>query len=212
MIIPIACALFLSSSGIVPLLPALFFGGATAILGTIFPSFWLDQQKKNRQSQIRRALPDAVDVMVVCVEAGLTVPAALARVSNELATAHPMLAAELVIVKREIQLGASTGEGLRRFADRFDIEELRSLSSVVQQAEKYGASIISALRVHAESLRTKRFQRAEERGRQATVKLLFPTVFFIFPALFVVLIGPAAYDLFEMIGVLQESARAAAQR
>lgn len=207
--LPIAFGLLAASAGLVPLRVALFFGALTGLLGTIIPSFWLDAQKRMRQTNLRRALPDAVDVIVICVEAGLSLPAALARVSKELATAHPMLATEMTIVQREIQMGCSTGEALKRLADRFDLEELRSLASVTQQAEKFGASIVKALRVHADALRVKRFQRAEEKARQATVKLLFPTVFFIFPALFVVLIGPAAFDLFTMIMDLQDSTRAA---
>jgi tight adherence protein C len=201
--LPIVVAVMMASAGLLPMRHAVLFGIATSIAGTLLPSLWLDFQKRKRQTDLRRALPDAVDVIVICVEAGLSLPAALVRVSGELATAHPMLAAELMIVQREIQMGYTTGQALKRFADRFDIEELRSLASVVEQSEKYGASIVKALRVHAESLRIKRFQRAEEKARTAAVKLLFPTVLFIFPALFVVLIGPAVFDVFELIFDLQ---------
>ena len=204
MILPIVGAVMLSGAGLIRLGPALFYGVVTGIAGTIIPSVWLDIQKRKRQSALRRSLPDAVDVIVICVEAGLSLPAALVRVSKELATAHPMLATEMIIVHREIQIGYSTGEALRRFADRFDVEEIRSLSSVVQQAEKYGASIVKALRVHSESLRIKRFQRAEERARQAAVKLLIPTILFIFPALFVVILGPAIYEIWEMLIHMRE--------
>jgi tight adherence protein C len=133
------------------------------------------------------------------VEAGLSLPSALVRVSSELRTAHPMLAAEMTIVHREVQLGNSTGMSLRNFADRFDLEEVRSMASVILQAEKFGASIVNALRVHADALRRKRFQQAQERAQKATVKLLFPTVLFIFPAIFFVILGPAAFDIMEVL-------------
>jgi tight adherence protein C len=187
-----------ASAGWMTIRQALLYGVIGGLLGILAPSFWLDSQKKNRQTQLRRALPDALDVIVVCVEAGLSLPAAFTRVSSELRTAHPMLAAELIIVQREIQMGCSTGEALRRFAERFDLEELRSMSSVILQAEKFGASIVQALRVHADTLRVKRHQRAEERAQQAAVKLLIPTVLFIFPAIFIVLLGPAAFDVYEL--------------
>jgi tight adherence protein C len=183
----------------VPLLPALFAGTVTGILATVLPGFWLDARKRGRQTSIRRALPDALDIIVVCVEAGLSVAAAMSRVARELRTAHPLLAMELSIVEREIQLGASSGTAIRRFADRFDLEELRTLASVIQQAERFGSSIAQALRVSAETLRQKRFQAAEEKAQKASVKLLFPTLFFIFPTLFVVLIGPAVFDIYGFL-------------
>lgn len=178
---------------------ALLLGVLTGALGVLMPSFWLDAQKRRRQTQLRRALPDALDVITVCMEAGLSLPAAFTRVANELRTAHPMLAAEMLIVQREIQMGCSTGEALRHFADRFDLEELRSMASVILQAEKFGASIVQALRVHAESLRVKRYQQAEEKAQKAAVKILFPTIFFIFPALFVIILGPAAFNIYKTI-------------
>jgi tight adherence protein C len=147
---------------------------------------------------LRRALPDALDVIIICVEAGLSVQAAMAKVSRELSSVHPLLAAEMMICQREMQLGASAGEALNRLSQRFDLAEMRSLASVISQAERFGASIISALRVHAQTLREKRFQRAEELAQKASVKLVFPTIAFIFPALFVVLAGPAVVRIFGM--------------
>lgn len=185
--------------GYLPQRTALLVGVGVGILGIVLPGLVLDSWKKQRQIAIRRALPDALDVIVVCVEAGLSLPSALVRVSSELRTAHPMLAAEMTIVHREVQLGNSTGSALRNFADRFDLEEVRSMSSVVQQAERFGASIVNALRVHADVLRRKRFQQAQERAQKASVKLLFPTVLFIFPAIFIVILGPAAFDIYEVL-------------
>lgn len=177
----------------------LLAGAVPAIGGIIGPSFWLDHKKHLRQSAIRRALPDALDVIVVCLEAGLSMSAALIKVGKELRGAYPMLAAEITIVHREVQMGNSTGDGLLHFANRFDLEELRSLAMVVKQAEKFGASLASALRVHAETLRIKRLQQAQERAQKAAVKLLLPTVLFIFPSLFVVILGPAAFDILKQL-------------
>src|SRR5262249_14558026 len=119
----------------------------------------------------------------------------LRRVASELRTAHPLLAFELNIVQREVQLGRSTGEALRQFADRADLEELRSLASVVTQAERYGASLVKSLRVHADALREKRLQYAEEMAHKASIKILFPTVLFIMPAMFIVVLGPTSLEL-----------------
>ena len=175
-------------------------GGCAGILGMIGPSFWLDNMKAKRQSRFRRALPDALDVLVICVEGGLSMPAALRRICGELRTAHPELAAELNVVQREVQLGRSTGEALQQMGIRTDLEEVRSLASVITQSEKFGASLVKSLRVHAETLREKRKQRAEEMAAKAATKVLFPTLLFIFPAIFVVILGPAAFQVMEALG------------
>jgi tight adherence protein C len=206
-LLPVLIGIVAAGAGVLTFRQAIMFGVPTGVFGTIIPSFWLDIKKRQRQAALRRALPDALDVIVICVEAGLSLPAAFVRVSQELRTAHPMLAGEMTIVQREVQMGCSTGEALRRFADRFDLEELRSLASVVLQAEKFGASVVKALRVNADWLRTKRYQRAEEKAGQAAVKLLFPTIFFIFPALYVVLLGPAFLDIVKMLAEMHLKAR-----
>jgi tight adherence protein C len=196
-LVPVVVGFVAAFSGVLTYLQGIGMGVILALLGLVLPSFWLDIKKKARQTNIRRALPDALDVIVVCLEAGLSFRAAIARVTKELHVAHPLLVAELMIVEREIQLGCSSGEALRHLADRFDMEELRSLASVVLQAEKFGASIARALRVHSEDLRVQRFQRAEELAQKASVKLLFPTMICIFPTLYVVLIGPAVIDIMQ---------------
>ncbi|NND99890.1 MAG: type II secretion system F family protein [Pirellulaceae bacterium] len=200
---PMVMGVVVGQLGLVPPGLGIVYGIIAGVFGTLAPSFWLDYRKSKRQMRMRRALPDALDIIVTCVDAGLSVPAAISRVSRELRTAHPMLATEMAICQREIQLGASTGVALQRFGQRFDLEEVRSLASVIQQAEKFGASITNALRVHGETLRDKRFQRAEEKAQQAGVKIVFPTILCIFPSLFIVLAGPAVariYSMFETIG------------
>jgi tight adherence protein C len=184
--------------GMVPIVHGLICGAVLGIGGMIGPSFWLDRRKTTRQIAFRRALPDALDVLVICLEGGLSLTGALQRVAAELKTAHPLLATELQIVQREIQMGRSAGEALRQFADRTDLDEIRSLASVVIQTERFGASLVKALRVHAATLREKRLQRAEELAQKAAIKVLFPTLLFIFPGIFLVILGPAAIQILEM--------------
>jgi tight adherence protein C len=181
--------------GVVTFQSAMLVSTVFAIVGMIGPSFWLDHMKAARQSNFRRALPDALDVMVICLEGGLSLPASLKRMAGELRTAHPALAMELSIVEREIQLGRTSGEALRKMGERSDLEEVRSLASVILQSEKFGASLVKSLRVHSEALRTKRMQRAEELAQAAATKVLFPTILFILPAMFAVILGPAGIHL-----------------
>ena len=190
--------------GLVPLAPAFLVGACLGILGMIGPSFWLDWKKRARQSNFRRSLPDALDLLVICLEGGLSLPGALKRVSIELRSAHVQLASELNIVQREIQLGRSSGEALRKMGERSDLEEVRSLAGVIIQSERFGAGLVKSLRVHSESLRTKRMQQAEEKAQMAATLVLFPTVLFILPAMFVVILGPAIIHITEIFGRMGE--------
>ncbi len=125
-------------------------------------------------------------------------PAAFARVSDELQAAYPMLATEMLILRKEMELGRSTGEAFHDFADRFDAEELRSMAALISQAERFGASLVRTLRIQADSLRLKRHQYAETQAEKAPLKLIFPTVACIFPALYIVLMGPAGVQLLQL--------------
>lgn len=185
-------------SGLVSIQIGVVFGGLLGIFGMIGPSFWLDAKKASRQTSFRRALPDALDVLVICLEGGSSLASAIRRVAHELRTAHPLLAAELNIVQREVQLGRTVGDALRQFANRIDLEELRSLAAVILQSEKFGASLVKALRVHAETLRSRRVTNAEEMAQKAVVKMLFPMVFFILPALFIAVLGPTGIIILEI--------------
>jgi len=184
--------------GLVSLQVGLITGCFVGIGGLLGPSFWLDWRKSARQTSFRRSLPDALDVLVICLEGGLSLAGALRRVAGELRSAHPLLAGELNIVQREVQLGRSEGEAMRQFADRTDLEEMRGLAAVISQAERFGAGLVKALRVHAETLRTKRIQYAEEMAQKAATKMLFPTVFCILPAIFIVILGPAVIQILEV--------------
>ncbi len=198
-LVPVVMGFFLGSTGMVAPKNGLILGGIVSLFGMILPSFWLDKQLKARQMSLRRALPDALDVIVICLEGGLSLPAAFSKVTSDLRTVHPMLAAEMAIVLREIQMGRTTGEALKNFAMRFDLEELRSMASVVLQAERFGSSVVKALSVHSDSLRERRMHVAEELAQKASIKILFPTLFFIFPTIFIVLLGPAAFDMVDVM-------------
>lgn len=178
---------------------ALLIGTLGAIVAIIVPSFWLDFRGNRRQVALRRALPDALDVLVICLEGGSSVPAGLHRVSTELRNAHPELAAELAIAQREVQMGRSVGEALKQIADRTRVDEIRSVAAVIQQSERFGASLVKSLRVHAETLRIKRLQRAEEMAQKAAVKILFPTILFIFPAILIVILGPPMVEFAKIL-------------
>jgi tight adherence protein C len=196
-------ALVPSLLGLLPQRAALLTGFVAGAVGLIAPGLWLDARKKRRQSGLRRALPDALDMLVLCLEGGMSLAAAVQRVTSELRTVHPLLAAELAIVQRETQMGLSTGEALRKFAQRSGLEEVQELASVLLQSEHFGASVVKTLRAHADGCRTERQQRAEEMAQKAAVKILFPTLLCIFPAVFIVILGPAAYQIAELLSRLR---------
>jgi tight adherence protein C len=198
-LIPVLAGIGLAISGACSPAIAILLGASVGGMGTLAPSFWLDYLKRKRQTLIRRSLPDALDTVVVCLEGGLSLTASFGRVANELSAAHPLLAKELKIVDREVQMGRSMGEAMRNFAWRFDLEELRGMSSVIIHAERYGASVSKAMATYADSLRLKRQQRAEEMAHKAAVKILFPTLLCIFPAVFIVVLGPAAIQIVRVL-------------
>jgi tight adherence protein C len=196
--LPVLAALLPHLCGLLSLQRALLASALASGVGLVAPGLWLDHRKKRRQSTFRRALPDALDMIVLCVEGGVSLTAGLQRVTGELQTAHPLLAAELNIVQREMQLGQSAGEALRSFGQRCDLEEVRNLASVLLQSERFGAGVVKALRIHADTSRMERQQRAEEMAQKAAVKILFPTLLCIFPAIFIVILGPAAFQIATM--------------
>lgn len=165
------------------------------LLGYLAPSFWLKSRIKANQRALTCGLPDALDLMVVCVEAGLTIDAALQRVGQELVIAHPDISRELGIAHMETRVGLARTEALRNLGTRTGNTALQSLASMLVQAERFGTSIAQALRVHADTLRTSRQLAAEEMAAKASVKMSFPLVLFIFPATFIVLCGPTVIGL-----------------
>jgi len=199
MVVPVLIGLILGSLGLVPTKYSLLIGACASIFGTIGPSFWLDRRKSKRQATLRRALPDACDLIVICMEGGLSLTGSLKRVVGELRVAHPLLADELTIVQRKTQLGQPLAEALSSFATRCELQELQTLSSVVKSAEKYGSSMVKALQNYAEALRVQRQQKAEEMAQKASTKVLFPTLLFIFPSILIIILGPAAIQLIEVM-------------
>ena len=174
------------------LLLGLSLGG---LAGYMAPSLWLGLQVKKQQKALDYGLPDALDLMVVCVEAGLAVDAAMQRVGAELNLAHPILSREFEITHMETRVGVSRPEALRNMGIRTGSAALQGLSAMLIQAERFGTSIASALRIHGESLRTNRQFKAEEMAAKASVKMSFPLVLFIFPATFIILAGPTVVGL-----------------
>lgn len=174
------------------LLLGLSLGG---LAGYMTPAMWLGLQVKKQQKALDYGLPDALDLMVVCVEAGLAVDAAMQRVGNELNLAHPILSREFEITHMETRVGLSRAEALRNMGARTGSAALQGLAAMLIQAERFGTSIAGALRVHAESLRTTRQFKAEEMAAKASVKMSFPLVLFIFPATFIILAGPTVVGL-----------------
>jgi tight adherence protein C len=155
------------------------------------PRLWLRQRVAARQKEIQRALPDTLDLLIVCVEAGLGLNQALTRVAREIEGVSPAMGGELRVVNLEIRAGTPREDAFRNLGARTGVEDLRALATMLIQADRFGTSIAQGLRVQAEALRTKRRQRAEEAAAKTTIKLVFPLVLFIFPALFVVILGPA---------------------
>ena len=175
-----------------------------AVFGLFIPSFMLSRFISKRQQKISRALPDAIDLLVVCVEAGLGLNAALQRVGRELELVEPVLSAEMAITNREIRAGKPRDEALRNLGDRTGVDDIKSLVAMLIQSDRFGTSIASSLRVFADSMRTKRRQRAEEMVSKASIKLIFPLLLFIFPALLIVLLGPAIITLYRALDQLSK--------
>jgi len=167
------------------------------LVGYMLPILWLKMQISQHQKELDHGLPDALDLMVVCIEAGLTIDSAMQRVGQELALAHPRLSREMEITHMETRVGLSRAAALRNMAHRTGNAGIQSLIAMLIQAERFGTSIAQALRVHADSMRVARQQAAEELANKASVKLSFPLVLFIFPATFVVLAGPTVIEFLE---------------
>lgn len=157
----------------------------------LLPNMWLGSKVKSRQVKIERSLPDAMDLLVTCVEAGLGLDAALARVADEISLAAPLLAQELNVTFMEIQAGIARRDAFKRLSDRTGVEDLRQLSAVLAQTEMFGTSIAKALRVHADGMRVKRMQRAEQKAASVGVKMTLPLILCILPSLMAVVLGPA---------------------
>ena len=185
----------LARQGSTPVLLALLL---LASIGYYLPNLLLTLRTKRHQLELFEAFPDAIDLIIVCIEAGLGLDAAIARTAEELRLRSPAFADELHLVGLELRVGASRTLALRNLALRTGLEEAASLVAMLLQADRFGTSIADSLRVHADGLRTRRRLRAEEAAAKMPLKLLFPLIFFIFPSLMLVLIGPAAINIYRV--------------
>jgi tight adherence protein C len=169
------------------------------VVGFLLPDFVLRWKIRKRQEMITDALPDGLDLLVVCIEAGLGLNAAFVKITEEFQLSSPALSEEFDIVNREMVAGKPRQEALRALSERTGVEDVKSLVAMLVQTEKLGTSLSQSLRVHSDSLRTRRRQRAEEAAAKTTIKLVFPLVFLMFPALFIVILGPGVIQIINVL-------------
>jgi tight adherence protein C len=168
-----------------------YYAMFAAAFGFVTPSIWLSRMTAKRQKAIRNGLPDALDLMIVCIESGSSIDQAIVKTSDELDISHPALAEEMRLITTEMRAGKPRLEAFKNFASRTKVDDVRSLVAMLIQTDKFGTSVAQALRTHAETSRTKRRQAAEERAAKIGVKLVFPLVFCLFPSLYIAILGPA---------------------
>lgn len=189
-LIPAWLCILAGASGLTHLGPFFVYALALA-LGYLLPDFWVGHRIKARQLNIRLGLPEFLDLMVVCIEAGLSLDQALSRSADEMAASQPEISDEMGLMILEQRAGSPRADAWRHLADRVDIDIMRTLASAVIQADQFGTSIAKTLRVYSEQLRVQRRQNVEEMAAKMAVKIVFPLVLFIFPSLFIVAMGPA---------------------
>jgi tight adherence protein C len=170
-----------------------------AAIGFYLPSWVLGKIRQRRQREIFEAFPDSVDLIIVCIEAGLGLDAAINRVASELRVRSPTLCDEFELILVDLRMGSPRDRAMRNFSDRTGVEEVSTFVTTLLQADKFGVSIVESLRVHADMLRSRRMVRAEEAAAKISVKLLLPLIFFIFPSLLLVLMGPAMIQIFRVM-------------
>lgn len=192
--------IFFKYSFLRPMLPlqVIFISLILALIGFYIPDLWLHIKIAHRKDEIVRGFPDALDLMVVCAEAGMGLDAAINRVGDEMQLRHPLLSEELKLLTLELRAGKMRREALKNLAMRTNSEDIESFVTLLIQTDKFGTSIAQALRVQADSMRTKRMQKVEEIAAKLPVKLIFPTILFIFPSMFLVLAGPALLRAFRV--------------
>ncbi|WP_137817304.1 type II secretion system F family protein [Pseudomonas sp. 2FG] len=171
-------------------------------VGWLAPAIYVDKRKQARMTRLLVAFPDALDLMVVCVESGLALPQAIERVADEMAVSQPELALELALVNAEIRAGIPSTEALKHLAERTGLEDIRGLVSLLAQSIRFGTSVAATLRIYAEEFRDRRTQLAEEQAAKIGTKLVFPLIFCLWPSFFLVAIGPAIIGVLKVFGKL----------
>ena len=172
--------------------------------GFILPDLWLKRKIKKRKQRLFKGFPDALDLLVVCVEAGMGLDAAINRVAEEIRLTNKTLSDELRLLNLELRAGKPRRDALSDLAMRTDLEDVKSLTTLLIQADKFGTNVANSLRVYSDSFRIKRFQKAEELAAKIPVKLLIPLIFCIFPALFIVILGPAGIRIYNAVQFLKD--------
>jgi tight adherence protein C len=195
-LVPVSLCVLATVTGIYDLGP-FFIYALCAGLGYLLPDFWLGNRISARQLDLTFGLPEALDFMVICIEAGLSLDQATMRTSEELKIGQPALSDELGLVILEQRAGRGRADSWKNLAERTDVDPIRSLVALIVQVDQFGTSIAKALRIHSDTLRTKRRQDCEEQAAKTAVKLVFPLVFFIFPSIFLVVLGPAMIIILE---------------
>jgi tight adherence protein C len=194
--VPLALCAIALVSGAAKFSPFFIYASCLG-LGFLGPDFWLGRKIKGRQKRMERGLPDVLDLLIICIEAGLSLDQATARTAEELVKAQPELCDEFGILVLEQRAGRARSEAWKNLSERTGVESIRNLVSVLVQSEQFGTSVAKTLRVHSDTMRAKRIQQVEEMAAKTSVKLVFPLVFFIFPALFLVTLGPAVILMME---------------
>jgi tight adherence protein C len=192
--VPWVVGLALGLGGWVAMVKAAPAAATLSAVGMIGTGVWLDRRKVGRQQILIQGLPDVLDLLVLCVEGGLSIQAAFRRVAVEIRSAHPLLGLELTIVEREVQLGLSLAEAIKRFAQRCDMEEVSALGRLLGQTERLGTGLAKVLRAQSEMMRFRLVQQAEERAQKAGAKMLLPMMLFIFPGIFFVILAPGYFQ------------------
>jgi tight adherence protein C len=200
MLLPLIYFVTVTASGMQDVKTALYFSIAAMGFGVFFPNIVLERLKLNRQDKIRKGFPDALDLLVVCIEAGLGLDLALRRIANELKMSHPLLAEELSVVNGEMSAGVARIQALKNFSERIGLDDIKGFVALLAQSIRFGTSIGQTLRIYSEDFRDKRTQRAEEKAAKVGTKLIFPMVFCFFPAFFVVAIGGVILKVITVFG------------
>jgi tight adherence protein C len=196
-LVPITLCVLAAISGVTETFSPFFVYALALGMGYLLPDFWVGWRIKHRQTEIRLQLPDFLDLMCVCVEAGLSIDQALSRTSDEMKHSHPDIADEMGLVTLEQRAGRPRSDAWKNLAERVDLEVVRTLVGAIVQADQFGTSIAKTLRAYSDGLRTRRRQQVEELAAKMSVKLVFPLVFFIFPSIFVVALGPSLLAIVE---------------
>lgn len=209
MVAPLTLSILLSWALPWPWHWTLMAGALLGFVGMLVPDLLLSSMTRSRQRYFRQALPDFVDLAITCVEGGMGLSEAVSQVHSEMRQTHSVLSTELDFVLRDVHLGQTLGQGFGRMSDRTGVDEARALASFVEQSQKFGSEMGSALRELSDMLRFQREQRAEELAQQASVKILVPTLLFIFPTIFVALAGPAALQIQQSFHVVPQQSQPA---